>query len=93
MLTLDRGGRLPLRGRWAAAGNNLQLEKELYYPDSLGDLYGRVTELLGFQPNADEHKVQWLSASGDDRYVPVFEKFWPVRRGRASTASSSMRER
>jgi carbamoyltransferase len=27
----------------------------------------RVTELLGFPPGADEHKVQWLSTSGDDR--------------------------
>ena len=49
-------------------------DKELFYPDSFGDLYGRVTELLGFQSNADEHKVQWLSMSGDDRFVRVFEE-------------------
>ena len=61
--------RFPLRRALAApAAAELTLEKELYYPDSLGDLYGRVTELLGFEPNADEHKVQWLSASGDDRF-------------------------
>ena len=43
-------------------------EKELFYPDSFGDLYGRVTELLGFQANADEHKVSGYRLSGDDRF-------------------------
>jgi carbamoyltransferase len=28
--------------------------------------------LLGFQPRADEHKVQWLSASGKPTYLTVF---------------------
>jgi carbamoyltransferase len=48
--------------------------RELYFPDSLGDLFNRVTELLGFEPRSDEHKVQWLSASGEPRYLPVFEE-------------------
>lgn len=72
VLTLDRAGDFRCGARWRASGNQLQLERELYYPDSLGDLYGRVTELLGFEPRADEHKVQWLSASGDDRFTPLF---------------------
>ena len=58
----------------ACGRGRLRLEKELFYPDSFGDLYGRVTELLGFQANADEHKVQWLSTAGDDRFVRVFEE-------------------
>jgi carbamoyltransferase len=35
--------------------------------------------LLGWESNADEHKVQWLSASGDDRFVGLFESMfsWP----------------
>src|SRR6185436_450883 len=41
-------------------------------PDSLGELYGRVTELLGMSANQEEHKVQWLSVAGDDRFKPVF---------------------
>jgi carbamoyltransferase len=50
------------------------MEKEWYYPDSLGRLYGSVTRLLGFRAGADEHKVQWLSASGDERFVPLFRE-------------------
>jgi len=74
VLTLDHTGDFRCGARWSGRANQLQVEKEWYYPDSLGRLYGAVTELLGFQAHADEHKVQWLSASGDDRFVPLFEE-------------------
>jgi len=83
VLTLDRDGDFRSAARWRASGNQLQLEKDLYYPDSLGNLYGRVTELLGFTAGADEHKVQWLSASDDGgAYRPLFDEIigagdWP----------------
>ncbi len=73
VLTLDRAGDLRCAARFRASGGKLELEQESYFPDSLGDLYGRVTEFLGFSPRADEHKVQWMSASGDDRFVELFE--------------------
>ena len=72
VLTLDRAGDFRCGARWKASGNQLHIERELYFPDSLGELYCRVTELLGFEANADEHKVQWLSAAGDDRFHGLF---------------------
>ncbi len=72
VLTLDRAGDFRCGARWHASGNQLTLENEQYYPDSVGDLYRRVTELLGFDPVADSHKVQWLSAQGDDQFAPLF---------------------
>ncbi len=81
ILTLDRAGDLRCGARWTAAGNHLQLDREIYYPDSLGDLYARVTELLGFQPGADEHKVQWLSSSGDERFTDLFLEILSTRPG------------
>jgi carbamoyltransferase len=72
VLTLDRGGDFRSGSRWRAAGTALTMEQEHYAPDSIGDLYGRVTELLGFESNVDEHKVQWLSVTGDDRYRGLF---------------------
>jgi len=72
VLTLDRNGDFRCAARWLGSGRRLTLDKELYHPDSLGDLYGRLTSLLGFEANADEHKVQWLSTSGDDRYRQLF---------------------
>jgi carbamoyltransferase len=77
VLTLDRAGDFRCGARWRACGTQISLEKEIYYPDSLGDLYGRVTELLGFKANADEHKVQWLSVNGDDRFRELFLEILP----------------
>jgi carbamoyltransferase len=83
VLTLDRDGDFRSAARWRASGNQLQLEKDLYYPDSLGDLYSRVTELLGFSAGSDEHKVQWLStADSGETFLPLFEEIlggseWP----------------
>jgi len=72
VLTLDRRGDFRCGARWQATGSRLALERESLYPDSLGDLYGRVTELLGFRSGAEEHKVQWMSAWGDDRFRDLF---------------------
>ena len=83
VLTLDRDGDFRSAARWHASGNQLHLEKDLYYPDSLGDLYSRVTELFGFTAGSDEHKVQWLSTSDSgERFLPLFEELlgssdWP----------------
>ncbi len=74
VLTLDHTGDFCCGARWHAQGNQLRLEKEWQYPDSLAWLYSAVTELLGFQAGSDEHKVQWLSASGDDRFHKLFHE-------------------
>ena len=81
VLTLDRAGDFRCGARWRGTGNQLLMEKELYYPDSLGDLYGRVTSLLGFEPSADEHKVQWISAAGGDRFQDLFLDILAFREG------------
>ncbi|MCS7024624.1 MAG: carbamoyltransferase [Bryobacteraceae bacterium] len=78
VLTLDCTGDFRCGALWNAQGTMLHLNRELYFPDSLGHLYGRVTELLGYRAQADEHKVQWLSASGDDRFVPLFREILPL---------------
>jgi carbamoyltransferase len=74
VLTLDHAGDFRCGARWYASGNQIQLDREWYYPDSLGRLYRAVTQLLGYRPGADEHKVQWLSTSGDDSMAPLFRE-------------------
>jgi carbamoyltransferase len=81
VLVLDRGGDFRSATRWHGQGSKLALEREIYFPDSLGDLYGRVTELLGFRTHAEEHKVQWLSTTGDDRYRELFLELLPAANG------------
>src|ERR1700722_853118 len=72
VLTLDHAGDFRCGSRWQASGNELHIDKEWYYPDSLGRLYGAVTQYLGYRAGADEHKVQWLSTSGDESLAPLF---------------------
>jgi carbamoyltransferase len=72
VITLDREGDLRCGSKWRGVGNELSLEEEILYPDSIGELYGRVTELLGFRRQADEHLVQWLSATGKPIYADAF---------------------
>ncbi len=78
VLTLDHAGDFRCGARWRGDGSQLHLDKEWYYPDSVGRLYRAVTELLGYRAGADEHKVQWLStsvsASGDESIVSLFRE-------------------
>ncbi len=81
VLTIDRAGDFRCGARWRASGNHIELDQEQYYPDSLGDLYRRVTELVGFDPKADPHKLQWLSATSDERLAPLFLEILGANRG------------
>ena len=74
VLSIDRAGDFRSAVLFRGQGNHLTSVRELYFPDSLGDLFNRVTELLGFEPRADEHKLQWLSASGEPRQIEVFRR-------------------
>lgn len=72
VLSIDRAGDFRSAVLFRGAENQLTPVRELYFPDSFGDLFNRVTDLLGFEPRADEHKVQWLSASGEPKHLKVF---------------------
>ncbi len=74
VLSIDRAGDFRSAMLFQGERNQLTPVRELYFPDSLGDLFNRVTELLGFQARADEHKVQWLSASGEPKFSEVFRR-------------------
>ncbi len=69
VITLDREGDLRCGARWRGTGNTLTLEEEILYPNSIAELYGHVTVLLGMRACSDEHRVQWLSMSGKPRFA------------------------
>ena len=73
VLSIDRAGDFRSAVLFRGEHNQLTPVRELYFPDSFGDLFNRVTALLGFQPRADEHKVQWLSFEGEPVYANVFQ--------------------
>lgn len=74
VLSVDRAGDFRSAVLFTGEGNHLLPVRELYFPDSIGDLFNRVTELLGYEARADEHKVQWMSSSGDPVYHEVFQR-------------------
>jgi carbamoyltransferase len=67
-------------GEWATAtfgvgrGANLELVRELRWPDSLGLLYSAFTYHTGFKVNSGEYKVMGLAPYGEPRYVDAIYK-------------------
>ena len=47
------------------SGNNLEIVKQIPYPNSLGVFYAAFTEYLGYVPNYDEWKIMGAAAYGD----------------------------
>ena len=74
VLSVDRAGDFRSAVLFQGENNHLNPVRELYFPDSIGDLFNRVTDLLGYEARADEHKVQWMSASGEPAYHEVFQR-------------------
>ncbi len=64
-------------GEWATAsvavgrGADIEIFKELRWPDSLGLLYSAFTYYTGFKVNSGEHKVMGLAPHGQPRYVDL----------------------
>jgi carbamoyltransferase len=64
-------------GEWATAsigigrGNDIELIRELHWPDSLGLVYSAFTYYTGFKVNSGEYKVMGLAPYGEPRYLPL----------------------
>jgi carbamoyltransferase len=64
-------------GEWATAawgvgrGSDIELMREIRWPDSLGLLYSAFTYFTGFKVNSGEYKVMGLAPYGRPKYVDV----------------------
>jgi len=64
-------------GEWATAsigigrGAEIELIRELHWPDSLGLLYSAFTYYTGFKVNSGEYKVMGLAPYGEPKYVDL----------------------
>jgi carbamoyltransferase len=67
-------------GEWATAsigmgrGSDIEIIKELQWPDSLGLLYSAITYYTGFKVNSGEYKVMGLAPYGQPKYVDLIYK-------------------
>ncbi len=76
VLTLDESGDMWSGLLALGEGTDLRILRAIRFPNSLGWFYTRVTELLGFRPERDEHKVQWLSKEGTPEFIAVFRRLF-----------------
>src|SRR3989475_2231644 len=69
VLTMDGVGEWATASMGVGRGNDIQLLKELHWPDSLGLLYSAFTYYTGFKVNSGEYKVMGLAPYGEPKYV------------------------
>jgi carbamoyltransferase len=71
ILTMDGVGEWATASMGMGRGSDLELLKELHWPDSLGLLYSAFTYYTGFKVNSGEYKVMGLAPYGEPKYVNV----------------------
>jgi carbamoyltransferase len=74
VLTIDGVGEWATASAGVGKGNDLQLTRELRWPDSLGLLYSAFTYYTGFKVNSGEYKVMGLAPYGEPKYVDLIYK-------------------
>lgn len=72
VLTMDGVGEWATTSYGVGLGNDLQLLKEMHWPDSIGLLYSAITYYTGFKVNSGEYKVMGLAPYGKPKYVDLF---------------------
>jgi len=71
LLTMDGVGEWATASFGVGRGNDIELLRELFYPDSLGLLYSAFTYYTGFKVNSGEYKVMGLAPYGEPKFVPL----------------------
>ena len=74
ILTIDDVGEWATASAGVGKGSDLQLTRELRWPDSLGLLYSAFTYYTGFKVNSGEYKVMGLAPYGEPKYVDLIYK-------------------
>jgi carbamoyltransferase len=69
ILTMDGVGEWTTTSCGVGRGRDVQLERAIHFPHSLGLFYSAVTAYLGFEVNDGEWKVMGLAPYGEPRYV------------------------
>ncbi len=69
ILTMDGVGEWATTSYGVGSGNDVEILKELHWPDSIGLLYSAFTYYTGFKVNSGEYKVMGLAPYGEPKYV------------------------
>lgn len=75
VVTIDGVGEWSTTTIGVGSGNDIQIDKEIHFPHSLGLFYSTLTTYLGFSANNSEYKVMGLAAYGNpEPFKKHFEK-------------------
>jgi carbamoyltransferase len=74
ILTMDGVGEWATSSMGVGRGAEINLIKELRFPDSLGLLYSAFTYYTGFKVNSGEYKVMGLAPYGEPKYVSLMKE-------------------
>jgi carbamoyltransferase len=74
ILTMDGVGEWSTAAIGLGRGNDIELLKELRWPDSLGLLYSAFTYYTGFKVNSGEYKVMGLAPYGRPVYADLIRR-------------------
>jgi carbamoyltransferase len=69
VLTLDGVGEWATGSLAVGRGADLQIQREMHFPHSLGLLYSAFTYYTGFKVNSGEYKVMGLAPYGEPRFA------------------------
>ncbi len=71
ILTMDGVGEWATASMGVGHGSDIELSREIHWPDSLGLLYSAFTYYTGFKVNSGEYKVMGLAPYGEPKYVDL----------------------
>ncbi len=74
ILTLDGVGEWTTASFGKGQGHQIEIEKELRFPHSLGLLYSAFTYYTGFRVNSGEYKLMGLAPYGEPKYVELIKE-------------------
>lgn len=74
VLTIDGVGEWTTLSWGVCENSQIQLLKELRFPDSLGLLYSAFTVYTGFKVNNGEYKMMGLAPYGEPKYVDLIKE-------------------
>ncbi len=80
ILTFDGVGEWATSSIGVGRGNQIELERQLNFPNSLGLLYSAFTYFCGFRVNSGEYKLMGLAPYGEPVYVDrIFDHLVDLR--------------
>lgn len=74
VLTLDAVGEWTTTSCAIGNGRELQIEREIHFPHSLGLLYSAFTYYCGFKVNSGEYKLMGLAPYGEPNYADLIRE-------------------